>query len=184
MLAACALAGALALFALRCGHATGPGVVTAPPRSTQRHPRAAHPAGAAPVTATSPSPTDGGALVASPGSDPSRRAAANAVSRMLRVTDDADRALLSEIERRTRSAPPPAVHELIALRRSGAPRVELERLIGTRLGGAIALRLAALRWLNAVAPRSGADAARDAGAVPPAFGKGGGARRMQGIEQR
>jgi hypothetical protein len=102
---------------------------------------------------------------------------------MLRITDDADRTLLSEIERTTRSGPPPAVHELIALRRTGAPRAELERAIVDRLGSPVVLRLAAMRWLNRVAPPPGAT--REAiPSVPAELGQGGGSRRIQKIEPR
>lgn len=106
----------------------------------------------------------------------------SAVVRLIRSTDEADRSLLAEVERLREGAPSEAVQALLALRRSGAGREQLERFIAGRLGSPLALRLAARRWLNAVAPV--VDAAPASPAVPSSFGRGGGARRVQQIERR
>ena len=101
---------------------------------------------------------------------------------MMRRTDEADRRLLSEIERNTRAAPPQAVHELLALRRSGASPEALERFVDEHLGTPILVRMAAHRWLRAVAAPAELTAPVDP--IPDSFGKGGGPRRVQPVEPR
>jgi hypothetical protein len=106
----------------------------------------------------------------------------SAVVRLIRSTDEPDRALLAEVERIGDRVPGEGVQALLALRRSGAGREELERFIVARLGSPLALRLAARRWLNAVAPVAAAAPASPA--VPSSFGRGGGLRRVRQIERR
>ena len=102
--------------------------------------------------------------------------------RLIRSTDEADRLLLAEVERLGDGVPAEAVQALLGLRRSGVGRAELERFITGRLGSPLALRLAARRWLNAVAPA--ADSVPASPPVPSSFGRGGGPRRVQKIERR
>lgn len=107
------------------------------------------------------------------------------VVRMMRITDEADRALLAEGERLNQVAggqAAGAVAELLALRRSGAGRAELERFIGARLAAPVALRLAVGRWLNAVEPALGTAATSEP--VPASFGRGGGRPRVRAIQRR
>ena len=110
---------------------------------------------------------------------------ASPVVRMMRVTDEADRALLAEGERLNQVAggrAAGAVGELLALRRSGAGRDELERFIAARLAAPVALRLAVGRWLNAVEPPLGTTATSEP--MPASFGRGRGPRRVQAIQRR
>jgi hypothetical protein len=84
----------------------------------------------------------------------------NAVARAMRATDAHDRALLADLERQTKKAPPPAVHTLLGLRRQGASRAELERFIAEQLARDLVVRMLATRWLNAhTAPHGGAQPA-------------------------
>jgi hypothetical protein len=107
-------------------------------------------------------------------------AAISDVAQALRATDAHDRALLADIERRTRSSPPASAHELIAMRRRGASREELERFIEAELSGQLWIRVAAQRWLRAVQPRPGLQPAQR---EPPEFGRGGGPKLVKPIEK-
>jgi hypothetical protein len=103
----------------------------------------------------------------------------SAVTHVLRATDAHDRDLLAAVERLTKASPPKAVYELIALRRSGATRDELQRFIDRELSGRLPIRVAASRWLRATLPRPGQGAQP---AQPPPMGSGGGRKLLQPIE--
>jgi hypothetical protein len=107
---------------------------------------------------------------ATPGAPPD-----NPIARALHATDTHDRELLADIERSTHADPPPVVRELLALRRRGASRAELDRFIADHLHDELNVRIAAQRWARAVAPLP-------SDPPPPAddgFGRGGGVQRVK-----
>lgn len=76
-------------------------------------------------------------------------------------------ALFADLQRRTGHPAPPAVRELVELRRSGADEAELERLAKERLAGDPLARATVLRWLaRRRAEASGAGAAPAPAARP------------------
>ena len=165
-------------FTLCCAHgADKAGVVQTPPASSAALQAATAPAepatvpAAAPQTAPSAEPT---ALAADP-------APQSATARALRAGDEADRNLLADIERQTRTNPPDAIRELLALRRSGATREQLDQFIGQRMTGtSLAVQIAARRWVRAVFEEPGA-APSSPQPVAPALGAGGGQKRVQPV---
>lgn len=106
----------------------------------------AQPSGAAPALAQLARVSDAGARDAS-ASAPEKKQD-NAVARAMRATDAHDRTLLADIERQTKKAPPKAVHALLALRKAGKSRAELERFIVAELAGDVVVRMLAMRWLD------------------------------------
>ncbi len=70
------------------------------------------------------------------------------VARYLQNSNQHDRQLLASIERETQKAPSPEVMELLAQRRAGASREQLERFIDSELGSDLRVRVAAKRWLR------------------------------------
>lgn len=155
-------------------------------------PRTGPPAASAPAPGSAPAaePTAAPAPRSAPAAEPTAAASAtdpqqqaqplNTVVRMMRATDDADRQLLSELEQQTHAAPPAAVTELLALRRGGATREELQRFISERLASPLPVRIAAMHWLNAVSDNGAASNSQPAAPAP--FGQGGGPRRVQPID--
>lgn len=77
-----------------------------------------------------------------------KEAALHPVARFMRNSDQHDRQLLANVERETQKSPSPEVMELLAQRRAGASREQLERFIDTELGSDLRVRLAAKRWLR------------------------------------
>lgn len=75
-------------------------------------------------------------------------AALNPVAHFMRNSDQHDRKLLSAVERETQKAPSPEVMELLAQRRAGASREQIERFIDNELGADLRVRVAAKRWLR------------------------------------
>jgi hypothetical protein len=179
LLVACVLVGAIAGIALRCSDRPSATASRTLESTTPREPPTAVPP-AAPAVVVRARDAGVGASAALRAADSAPQP--GSVASLARRGDDADRALLAELERLTRGEPPPAVHALIAARRAGATRADLERMIAAQLARPIALRLAAMRWLNAIAPGPAAPPA--SGAVPPPFGEGGGPRRLQPIAPR
>jgi hypothetical protein len=108
---------------------------------------------------------------------PARDAGPSDVAQVLRATDEHDRALLAAIERQTKASPSQTVYALIALRRQGATREELEQFIARELSGQLFVRVAAQRWLRAVMPRPGIEPQP----APPPMSQGGG-KKLQPIE--
>jgi hypothetical protein len=161
----------IASLALRCGHRRD--LQQPPPDVTsgaEQEPAVA----AAPNGVQAPEP----ARVAAPPATPDAATAAppdNPIARALHATDAHDRELLADIERSTHADPPPAVRELLALRHRGANRAELDRFIADHLHENLNVRIAAQRWVRAVAPLP-------SDPPPPAdsdFGRGGGVQRVK-----
>jgi hypothetical protein len=117
---------------------------------------AAQPSGAAPALAELARASDAGMPDASDASNASKSSArepkaapqGNAVARAMRATDAHDRTLLADIERQTKKPPPKAVHALLALRKEGKSRAELERFIAAQLAGDVVVRMLTMRWLD------------------------------------
>jgi len=93
------------------------------------------------------------------------------IGRLMRATDEHDRSLLADIERKAKQAPPASAFKLLELRRAGKPRAELERFIHTELEGGAPVRLAAMQWLRAIygepEPKADIDIVREPGAPSP-----------------
>ncbi len=103
------------------------------------------------IAAPPPATEDAGArVVAGPNADAGTAPPENSVARMMRATDAHDRVLLSDIERQTKRAPSAAVHELLALRRAGKSREELQQHIEHAFQGQALERMLATRWLRAI----------------------------------
>ncbi len=130
---------------------------------------------AAPTTES----TDAGAPP-SPSPAAAAEPADNPVAHSMAKHDARDRALLAELERTTRRAPPVAVHELIALRRQGKSDAELEQFITEHFAGDLAVRAAALRWLHGRDEPADGSATGDAPTGP--LGEGGNPRRVQPLK--
>jgi len=101
----------------------------------------------------------------------------NPVAQFMRHSDEHDRNLLASVERETKKSPSPEVMELLALRRAGATRTELERFIDTELAADVRVRLAAKRWLRA----SMGGPAPEPSPLP---GAGGGTRQVKPLAPR
>lgn len=175
LIAALGASAVVASLALRCAHSAD---VPPPPEdatSGAENPPApiAQPsAGPAPDPPAAPPATR---ATAPDAGTPAAPPADNTIARALHATDEHDRALLADIERRTHADPPPAVRELLALRHRGASRAELDRFIAEHLHDDLRVRIAAQRWARAVAPLpSDAPAQTDT-----SFGRGGGVRRVK-----
>jgi hypothetical protein len=153
--------------------------------TTVAAPRAAPATGeeALPVSSAVPDPSqatrDAGTVAARAlSSEPT----ANPVARSMEQHDADDRALLAELERTSGRAPPPQVHELLALRRQGKTREELAQFITDHLSGELSVRVAAQRWLSAVTKPDG-DTSPHATPTAP-LGQGGNPRHVQPLKPK
>jgi hypothetical protein len=128
------------------------------------------PAARSPGATTSPRATT---------SSPTTPAADNAVARMMRSTDAADRTLLADIERETHAEPSQEIRALMSLQRQGADRTTLERFIEEKLASKLAVRVAVERWLRAKLAHG--PGAPTSAVLPDTLGSGGGMRRVSPV---
>lgn len=138
------VSAALAVTAVRCTSRehTPPAALNA--EASQGADEAEPPA---PVAATEPARS----AEAEPAADEpaeARDAGATSIGRLMEISDAHDRTLLADIERKSHMAPDKTVYRLLALRRAGKPRVELERFIQNELQGGVAVKIIAMRWLR------------------------------------
>jgi len=186
---ALALGGALlaAALCLRCAKpeepaSAAPGATFAPTARANATEGAEEPSENAARTPSKHAPAAAGDAEQRPAPEgPQGEAAppANTVARVMRLTDAHDRDLLAAIERKTGAAPPPAISDLIALRRRGASFDELDAFIRDALAGALVAQLEAKRWLRAL--RDPSASAQPEAATP--LGEGGGKPRVQAPER-
>ena len=132
---------------------------TPPPASPASLAPPAPPASVAPPASGTASPAASAGVLPSSSSPltsltaPTPSAPPNAAAPIIAAVsnrDPRDLALLSRIERELKRDPPPAVHALIRLRASGAPRSQLLSELDRQIPQDVALKVLVRRWIDEV----------------------------------